>query len=193
MITYEWNHNDLTYIEKKLGSMKGEARRALRDAVNKTAVSARKRLRDVALERYTIKAGGFNSRTKIDKATLANPTATIKIQGKTLTLQRYRHISPKSGAEAQVLNHGGLKQIVGSRDIRAFVSKVASGKSTTRQILQRRGSDRYPLKVLRGPSVPKQVEMVYDGKKLTSTPLKEEIELLYRANVEKQIERFLNK
>ena len=99
MITYEWNHDDLAYIEKKLGSMKGEARRALRDAVNKTAVSARKRLLQVAQERYTVKAGGFNSRADIAKATLASPTATIKIKGRTLTMPRYRITRPKSGVK----------------------------------------------------------------------------------------------
>ena len=96
MITYEWDHNDLAYVEKKLGSMKGEARKVLRDAVNKTAVSARKRLLQVAQERYTVKAAGFNSRAVIEKGTVVNPTATIKVKGRTLTMPRYRITRPKS-------------------------------------------------------------------------------------------------
>lgn len=191
-IQFEWDHDDLAYVERRLGSMKGEARRALRDAVNNTAVSARKRLLQAAQERYTVKAGGFNSRAEIERATLASATATIKIKGRTLTMPRYRVTRPKSGVKAEILAGSGLKTVVGSKGIKAFVAGVASGKSTTSQVLQREGPDRYPLKVLRSPSVPKQLEMVYDGKTITSTPLKEEIERLYHQNVEKQIERFLN-
>lgn len=193
MITYEWNHNDLAYVEKKLGSMKGEARKALRDAVNKTAVSARTRLLQVAQERYTVKATGFKSRVDINpKATLASPTAMLKVKGRTLTMPRYRTTHPKSGVKAEILSGTGLKTVVGPRDIKAFVAKVASGKTTTTQVLQRTGKSRYPLKVLRSPSVPKQLETVYDGRKITSTPLKKEIEQLYRKNLNQQIERILN-
>ena len=58
-------------------------------------------------------------------------------------------------------------------------------------IFQREGKSRLPVKALRSPSVPKQIEMVYDGRQITSTPLKKEIEKIYRANVEKQNQRFL--
>lgn len=216
MITYEWNHDDLAYIEKNLGSMKGEARRALRDAVNKTAIAARKRLLQVAQERYTVKAAGFNSRAQIDpKATLGSPTAMIKVKGAPLSQPRYRTVVPKSGAKTEVLKGSGLKQLVNSIGNKAFKAKVATGnenvqagkrresannqkidldksEKTATMILQRLGKTRYPLRSFHGPSVPKQIEMVYDGKKITSTPLKQEIELLYRKNVEQQIERFLN-
>lgn len=196
MITYEWDHDDLRYVERKLGDMKRYAPRALRDAVNKTAVAARLRLLRVAQERYTVKAGGFNSRAVISRASVANPTATIRVRGRTLTLPRYKFTSPKSGVKAEVLKGTGLKTVVGDRNIKAFLSKVNSGGKTkvkTSQILQRTGKERYPIKVLRGPSVPKQIEMVYDGRRITSTPLKQEIELLYRKNLDQQIARYLNK
>lgn len=216
MITFEWNHDDLAYVEKKLGSMKGEARRALRDAVNKTAIAARKRLLQVAQERYTVKAAGFNSRARIDpKATLGSPTAMIKVKGAPLSQPRYHTIAPKGGVKTEVLKGSGLKQLVNLMGNKAFKTKVATGnknvqagkrrkaakkqktdlaksEKTATMILQRVQKTRYPLRSFHGPSVPKQIEMVYDGKKITSTPLKEEIELLYRKNVEQQIERFLN-
>lgn len=189
MITYEWDHNDLAYVEKKLGSMKGEARKVLRDAVNKTAVSARKRLLQVAQERYTVKASGFNSRAVIEKGTVANPTATIKVKGRTLTMPRYRITRPKSGVKAEIHKGGGLKTVVGPQRIKAFIS-TATGSTL---VFQRTGKDRYPIKALRSPSVPKQIEMVYDGKKITSTPLKKEIQQLYQKYLDQQIERVLNK
>lgn len=193
MITYQWDHDDLAYVQKKLGSMSAQAPRALRDAVNNTAVTARKLLLQEAQKRYTVKASGFNSRANIVKATLASQTAWIKVKGRTLTTPRYRYTAPRTGAaKAEVLAGSGLKPIIGANGIKAFVAKVTSGKSKTNQIMQRKGADRLPVRVMRSPSVPKQIEMVYDGRAITSTPLKKEIEKIYQANVQKQIQRFLN-
>lgn len=190
MITYEWNHNDLARIEKKLGTMKGEARKALRDAVNKTAVSARMQLQQAAQSRYTIKAGGFKASANIERATVGNLVATIKVKGAPPVLSAFRISRAKSGLRAQVLTNSGLKALVGPRGIKAF---VATGGRVAGLPAQRRGPERFPLRVPHGPSLPKQFEMVYEGKGLTSTPLKEEIEKLYHKYVDQQIERFLNK
>jgi hypothetical protein len=198
MITYEWDFDDLSYVQRKLGAMKSEARKVLKNAVNKTAVSARVKLRQEAQKRYTAKTAGINSRIDISRATIASPTATLNVKGKTLTMPRFRTTAPKSGVKAEVLKGTGLKTVEGSKNIKAFVSKVASGNkksgkvTMTTQILQRVGKERYPLKVLRSPSVPKMIEMVYDGKQITSTPLKQEIERLYRHYVDQEIERTLN-
>lgn len=220
MITYQWDHDDLAYVQKKLGSMSAHAPRALRDAVNNTAVTARKLLLQEAQKRYTVKASGFNSRANIVKATLATQTAWIKVNGKPLSMPRYHYTAPRSGVRAEILAGTGLKPVVGSSGIKAFRRKVATGKKNVEAgrirthseemtgkrtdtsipkseksatlILQRVGEDRYPLKALTSPSVPKQIEMVYDGRSITSTPLKKEIEKIYQANVDKQIQRFLN-
>lgn len=184
MITYEWDHDDLAYVQKKLGALSAQAPRALRDAVNNTAVTARKLLLREAQKRYTVKTSGFNSRANIIKATLATQTAWIKVKGKPLSMPRYHYTAPKSGAKAEVLAGSGLKPIVGPQRIKAFMAKGL--------MFQRKGPDRLPLKKVAGPSVPKQIEMVYDGRAITSTPLKKEIEKIYQANVQKQIQRFLN-
>ena len=108
-------------------------------------------------------------------------------------------MSRKSGVKVEVIKGSGLKPVEGPKGIKAFVSKTISGdkknpkkQTITTQIFQRRGSERYPLKVLRSVSVPKMIEMVYDGKQITSTPLKQEIERLYRHYVDQEIERTLN-
>lgn len=183
MITYEWDHNDLAYVQRKLGDMSAKAPIALRDAINNTAVTARKKLLQEAQKRYTVKASGFNSRANIVKATVATQTAWIKVKGSTLTMGRYHYSKPKSGVKSEILTGSGLKTVVGPRGIKAFIAKGL--------IFQREGKSRLPIKALRSPSVPKQIEMVYDGRQITSTPLKKEIEQLYHANVEKQIKRFL--
>lgn len=184
MITYQWDHDDLAYVQKKLGSMSAQAPRALRDAVNNTAVTARKLLLQEAQKRYTVKASGFNSRANIVKATLATQTAWIKVKGSTLTMPRYHYTAPKSGVKSEVLAGSGLKTVIGPSGIKAFMAKGL--------VFQRKGKSRLPVKALRSPSVPKQIEMVYDGRSITSTPLKKEIEKIYQANVDKQIQRFLN-
>ena len=190
MITYEWNHSDLARIEKKLGSMKGEARKALRDAVNKTAVSARMKLQQAAQSRYTIKAGGFKSSANIAKATTGNLVATIKVKGAPPVLSAFYMTKPKSGIKAQVLTGSGLKAIINSQGIKGF---WANGGNVAGLPAQRKGKERFPLRVPYGPSLPKQFEMVYDGRGLKSTPLKDEIEKLYHKYVDQQIERFLSK
>ncbi len=190
MITYEWNHNDLAKIEKKLGTMKSEGRKALRDAVNKTAVSARMKLQQAAQSRYTIKAGGFKSSANIEKATVGKLVATIKVKGAPPVLSAFHMTKPKSGVKAQVLTSSGLKALVGSRGIKAF---VATGGRVAGLPAQRVGKERFPLRVPHGPSLPKQFEMVYEGRGLRSTPLKDEIERLYQHYVDQQIERVLSK
>ena len=199
-ISYEWDFDDLNYVQRKLGEMKGSARKVLKNAVNKTAVSARVKLRQEAQKRYTANSAGINSRIDITKATIGSPDAWLKVKGRTLTMPRFRHtMSRKSGVKVEVIKGSGLKPVEGPKGIKAFVSKTISGdkknpkkQTITTQIFQRKGSDRYPLEVLRSVSVPKMIEMVYDGKQITSTPLKQEIERLYRHYVDQEIERTLN-
>lgn len=201
MITYEWDVDDLRYVQRKLGSMKSEARKVLKNAVNKTAVSARVKLRQEAQKRYTVKVAGVNSRIDIEKATIAVPSATLKVKGRTLTMPRFRTTAPKSGVKAEIVKGSGLKTVVGPKKIKAFISKTISGnkkgnnskkQTITTQVFQRTGKGRYPLKVLRSVSVPKMIEKVYDGRKITSTPLKQEIERLYRHYIDQEVERTLN-
>lgn len=183
MITYEWDHADLSYIQRKLGDMRAQAPRAMRDAVNNTAKTARMKLLKAAQERYTIKSGRFKSKAEITYATLANPTALIKFRGKPPTVTSFHATAPKSGGKAEVLSGSGLKMLVGPKRLKAFMAKKV--------MFQRVGKERLPLKKISGPSVPKQIEMVYGGKNLSRTPVKEEINKLLQANVEKQIKRFL--
>ena len=199
MIHVEVNHRDLAYVQRQLHGLEDQAPKVLRSAVNETAVRARKLLVQHAKERYAVKNAGFNSRTKIRRATLANLTATIQVGGKTLTMSRFHTTHPakpkkgRTGVKAEILAKAGLKEVAGSRKIKAFVAKVSSGSKATSQVLQRTGKSRYPLKVLRSVSVPKMIEKVYNGGGMTETGLKREIEQLYQESVRKQIEKAVGK
>lgn len=50
MITYEVNRAELELVEKKLGDMKSKAPQVFKNAVNKTARQARKRIAQSAKE-----------------------------------------------------------------------------------------------------------------------------------------------
>lgn len=65
MITYEVNRAELELVEKKLGDMKSKAPQVFKNAVNKTARQARKRIAQSAKGAYTVKQVGFNSHMKI--------------------------------------------------------------------------------------------------------------------------------
>lgn len=156
MITYEVDKADLRYALKKLKGIETKAPRVFKNAVNHTAKAARKKMAAGAQDAYTVKSGGFNSRMKIQNATVGNLSAVIRSQEKTLTITRFHTTAPKSGGRAEIVKEG-LKQIVGPRKIRAF----KRGKL----LMQRKTEARKPLKVLRSVSVPKMLEKVYEGER----------------------------
>ena len=189
MITIQANPQDLDRILRKLQGLGGEAPKAIRNAVNDTAVSARKLLAQQAQQQYTVKSGGFNKHAKIKKATLSKLAATISVHGKPLTQPRYHTTAPKSGVKTEVIKGGGLKELVnsaGTKDVKGTADKK---DKTTGMILQRVGKARYPMRSFHGPSVAKMIEKVYSGGQVTDEGLKAEIARLYQENLQKQIDK----
>ena len=74
----------LAEIEKKLGDMRNEAPKVLKNAINQTAKQARKELATEAQKKYVVKSGRFNKAMKIKKATARNFAAIIKTTGKAM-------------------------------------------------------------------------------------------------------------
>ena len=155
MITYEVDKADLKYVQEKLKNVEKGAPTAIMKAVNATAKAARKKLQERVNKSYTVKTGGFNSRMVIRNASRSKLYAVITSKGRTLTLTRFHTTAPKSGVKADIVK-AGLKQLVGSRNIKAFKRDGL--------IMQRETEDRYPIKVLRSNSVSKMIESVYKGK-----------------------------
>lgn len=215
MITVEVSHSDLEYVQKKLKGASDKAPMVIRNAANDTAVKARKMLAQHAQERYTVNSGGFNNHAKLHRATLSHLTAEIRVNGSPLTLARYHTTAPKGGVKTEVLKGSGLKALVNSAGNKAFKTKVATGNAnvqagkrrkktgakatdlaksqkTANMILQRVGKSRYPLRSFHGPSVPKMIEKVYQGGKITDAGLKDKIEQIYQENLQKQIDQVMN-
>lgn len=199
MIRVEVDVSGLEEVERKLGKMKDQAPKVLRSAINSTATEARKQLAQEAQIRYTVKNAGFNSAAKIRRATVSNLVATIHAGGRKLDIPRFHVTRPRShkkgapGAKAEVVAGGGLKEIRGTNGIKAFSSTVPSGKSRSKQILQRQGAARYPVQVLHSVSVPKMLEMVYEGRGAAKRALKKDIQKIYNQKVQQKIGELMGK
>ncbi len=186
MIVVRADPKDLERILRKLQGLGKEAPKAIRNAVNDTAVSARKLLARQAQQQYTVKSGGFNKHARIKKATVSKLAAVISVHGKPLTQPRFHTTVPKSGVKTEVLKGGGLKELVNRAGNKAFLQ---TGNNGNRLVLQRIGKGRTPLHSAHGPSVAKMIEKVYNGGRVTDEALKDQIAQLYQVNLQKQIDR----
>lgn len=129
-----------------LGELRAKTPVVFAKALNKTATSARKRLAEKAQATYTVKTAKFNSNMDIKRASAGHLEATIKSQGRPLNITSFKATAPKSGAKAQIIAAGSLKQLIMS-NIKAFKGKNGL-------IWQRRSSERYPVKPLKSNSIP---------------------------------------
>lgn len=171
-IYVEVDQHDLHRVMSKLKNME-QAPRHLRNAINRTATQAMKMIKQGRSQGYTIKAGRFNQDLgKIQRATAEHLDATIKAKGKPPTLSKsFKTSMPKAGGKADITK-SGLKRLVVSTGGAAF---VPSGGKAAGLMAQRRGSSRFPIKVLYGNSVPKMVEQIYQGKRGGQGDMQEEI------------------
>ena len=187
MITYEVNKADLKYVQSKLKGMESQAPRVIKNAINQTAREARKKLATGAQAAYTVKQAGWNNHMKIQPATTGNLVAVIRANDKPLTLPRFSYRGNKKGkggsAAAADIVKGGLKEIVGGMGIKAF---KANGL-----IMQRKGKERLPVKVLHSNSVPKMIEKVYEGERGVEGALREPINEALHNHISEQIAKLV--
>lgn len=124
MIEISYDQDMLRQIEMKLGRMKSEAPKVLKNALNQTAKQARKELSEEAQKTYTIRNGGFNKAMKLKAASASNLEAIIKAKGKPIQLKNFRISKSGGQVRAQVLKSGGLKPLE-KGGIKAFVNNIA--------------------------------------------------------------------
>lgn len=182
MVTYEISRRDLQYVQRKLRNMETKAPRVIKNAINHTAKEARKKLAAGAQSSYTVKSGGFNSRMKIQNATNTRLYAVIRAKDRPLTITRFHATAPKGGGRADIVK-SGLKELVGSKKIKAFKRGGL--------IMQRKTEERYPLKVLRSNSVPKMLEKVYAGERGIEGELDPVIQRMLHDEIKKEIRKLM--
>ena len=153
MIEYQVDEQMLEEVQAKLGEMSRKAPTVISKALNKAAVTARVDLANKAQATYTVKSGGFKKDMTIRKASAGRLEAVIHSQGKPLTIDKFHTtFAKKSGAKANIIKGGGLKQLI-KGNIKAF---KGTGKLNGK-IYQRVGTERKPLKKLKSNSIPKMI------------------------------------
>ena len=208
MISIDYDQDMLARVEKKLGSMKSEAPKVLKNAVNETAKQARKDLAVAAQKNYAIKNAGFNKAMQIKMATISNPTAIIQNTGKKIGLYRfsYRKNSPGSekyfnptlkrtqigkggiGAAGKQLKSGSFSSNRGTK-LKWFVAKMGSGhkgifKRNSSSI--KRGSSGEISEIM-GPSI---AEMIGSERRVYGV-VRPNIQKNLKKNIEKQVKKVL--
>ena len=77
MIEITYDRNMLAKVEQKLGEMKSQAPKVLKNAINQTARQARTDLKNQVRKQYTVKAGKVSQAMRIQRATNSRLDATI--------------------------------------------------------------------------------------------------------------------
>ena len=159
----------------------------LKNAINRTATQANKMLRAGRTQGYTIKAGRFNSEIKVQRANLSHLDATIIAAGRPPLIREFKTSVPKAGAKADITK-SGLKSLRKNGAGSAFLLGDGSASGL---IAQRRTSERTPLKVLHGNSVPKMVEKIYEGERGGQSNMENRIKSRLHDEMQKEIAKLM--
>lgn len=144
-----------------LGHMPGMFRKSLSAAINRAAYGARAEAARRPPEKYYIRSSDVRDTITIKKATVENLQAYIKSRGTRRPLTLFKVVPkriPKKKLKTMlrvgILKDEGLKSIP-----RAFLNRgTSSGKL---HVLQREDSERYPIHIKYGPSVPQMIGHKY--------------------------------
>ncbi len=192
MIEVTYDQDMLAKVERKLGRLKSEAPKALKNALNQTARQARKELATEAQETYTVKSGRFNKAMKLKSATASKLEATIKATGKPFGLKDYK-VSPatmRTGTarpdttKAKVLKAGRMKPLE-MGNLKAFITKFSSGHVA---VAQRKGAARLPIKTFSSNSIP----VMIGNEKRAYGIVKPHIKDNLKQNVNAQVQKILS-
>ena len=186
-IYVEVDQNDIKKLTKKLKNLE-KAPNKLKNAINRTATQTMKMIKAGRGQGYTIAASKFNSDINVQRANAAHLDATIKSKGRPHTLSKsFKTSFPKSGGKADVTK-SGLKSLVTASGGAAF---IPSGGKAAGLMAQRRGSERTPIKILKGNSVPKMVEQIWKGKRGGQGDLTKKVEKVLHDEIKKEIAKIV--
>lgn len=177
---------DLMRVMTALNDLK-KSKSHLKNAINRTATATVKNLKAETKQAYTLKGSGKSAgRTVIYRASPAHLDAVIKAIGRPLTLKaHYKTTAPKAGARADI-TRSGLKML-GVPGNQAFIPSAGKAAGL---IVRRHTEKRFPLKVLRGNSVPKTYEKIWQGERGTGD-VKDQTQKRLHDEILKEIERVM--
>lgn len=203
MIEITYDRDMLRQIEKKLGKMRNEAPKVLKDALNLTAKQARTALATEAQKTYTVKSGGFRKAMKLKAASSGRLEAVIKAKGAPLPLKDFRYSKAGGKVRVQVLKSGGLKPLE-KGGIKAFINNIAKrGQTRSRDtkkgkagssvkhnaIAQRLTKKRLGIEEKFSNSIP----VMIGSEKRVYGIVRPDIQKNLQENVEKQVRKVLEK
>ena len=191
-IKFEFDQVTVKNIEKRLGRMKSEAPKALKNALNATAKDARKDLATEAQRTYAVKVGGFNQQMKIKPASTGNLVAVINSTGAHLEMIKFSVYGGKGSPVSVLINKKkGRKTFSG----RVFKNKISRrGQSGGGHVAVAKfigGNSKQPnrLKIqkLFSVSVPQMIGNKRDVYGIVEPNILDNL----RNNVDKQVEKIL--
>lgn len=196
-IKVEFDAGDYKKLQSRLGSMKSEAPRVLKIAINETARQTKTLLAKRARETYTIKSAKFKNAIKPTFATTSTLGAVLNVSGATQPLSYFetKNNTKKTAAKARGRKDKPLKEIISiTTGNKSFTTSFSKGgknldvtnKKAHKAIMQREGKERLPIKQFYGPSDPQMI-----GSKKVYGEIESQIEEKLKKNVERQVNRIL--
>ena len=203
-IKFEFDEVTVKSVEKKLGRMKSEAPKALKNALNATAKDARKDLAHKAQETYAVKIGGFNKQMKIKPATAGNLVAVIETRGEHLEFKYFSvqggHGPHGSPLTVLINKHHGRKtfgsgsgafknNVAASGQTRKKATAKGAAGSAVRHVAaaKRVGRSRLKIEKLFSVSVPDMIGNKAEVYGVVEPNIMDNL----RSNVDKQVARIL--
>lgn len=204
MINYQVDLQDLTEIEAALGMAKDKTKAVLKSAINDTAKETLNLLVKTAANQYAIKQGQVRKTMTLEKARVANLTATITSSGRVNELYNFK-VNPNiyvrgggvpGGYKGKVKRAGRTKPLIldpgaDGDQYKAFIVRYKSGHMTVGQRVPGKRMKSNPqkefVKSLLSPSVPK---MLGDEKGVYGIVEPVIYDMLQR-NIQKEMLRYL--
>jgi len=153
LIDVQLDEARLKGIEQMLSGIPRGMPKVVTRALNKTATTARSQTVKAISKKVAIKQKDIRLNVKMWKASYRRWVSTIKITGKRLPLIYFGATQTKRGVGYRIDRGAGRK-----RAPHAFITTMIKKKKTGedveyRGVFARIGKSRFPLRVLRGPSV----------------------------------------
>lgn len=147
----EFNSSQIERAIAMLSHIPGAAPKAIANAVNRAAETARTEASRKVRELYYIKHGDVISTIIIKKATPSDIAAAVVSRGSPIALTKFR-VTPRQPRRAPVIAR--VKRGGGGLVASAFVARMGSGHVG---VFNRVGTARFPIVQRYGPSVPQML------------------------------------
>ncbi|MFY0545457.1 phage tail protein [Brevibacillus sp. H7] len=150
----ELNVEQIDQAERMLGHIPGAAPKAMANAINRAADSARTEAARKVRETYYITHKDVINTIKIYRATSSDPSAMVLSRGSVMALPKFRVTPKRPQPKRKAAVVVRVKRGEGGPIKKAFVARMKSGHIG---VFKRAGKSRFPIDQMYGPSVPQML------------------------------------